>query len=224
MSSIISIDVFVCGTKQLWSFIIVNFNIRNSITRFIWQQESWSPLPPPPHHWSQWGPHPRAPPSRPSWTSPSLSSLPSLNLPRTLRKEDLMFVLMVGNLHFISMISFWISNFFGTFSLEILGTATSCDRLLPPSCHGCLHCIVDLEKYLPIDTTCLGQKHHNPNNAALFRDLRQEVLWKITFSSTSLLALSYCGSLKVCLSLLWSCPWKHGLTQVKMSGWLEKKS
>ena len=182
---------------------------RNSKTRFIWQQESLSSLPPPPpHHWSQWGPHPRGPPSRPSWTSPSLSSLPSLNLPRTLRKEYVMFVLMVGNLHFISMICLWISNFFGTFSLEILGTAASRDRLFPPSCHGCLHCIVDLEKYLSIDTTCLGQKHHNPNNAALFRDLRQEVLWKITFSSTSLLALSYCGSLKVCLSLLWSWPWR----------------
>ena len=61
---------------------------------------------------------------------------------------------------------------FGTFSLEILGTATSRDRLLPPSCHGCLHCIVDLEKYLSIQTTCFWQKHHNPNNTASFRDLR----------------------------------------------------
>ena len=145
---------------------------RNSITRFIWQQESWSSLPHPPHHWSQWGPHPQAPPSRPSWTSPSLSSLLSLNLPRTLREEDLMLVLRVGNLHSISMIRFWIYNFSGTFSLEILGTATSRDRLLPPSCHGCLHCIVDLEKYLSVDTTCFWQKHHSPNNTALLRDVR----------------------------------------------------
>ena len=133
-----------------------------------------------------------------------------------------MLALMVGNLHSISMIRFRISNFLGTFSLEILGTATSRDRLLPPSCHGCLHCIVDLEKYLSIDTTCFRQKHLNPNDTAFFRDLRAMGAVKhhlfLHFTS-GFVILRVAESVFISVVKLALKTW---VNSGKMSGWLEK--
>ena len=38
------------------------------------------------------------------------------------------------------------STFQLTLSLEIRFAAAACDALLPPCCHGCFHCIMDLKK------------------------------------------------------------------------------